>query len=213
MRYYVALIHKDKDSAFGVSFPDFPGCVTGGETIEEAIERAADILAAHVAGMREDGDPIPEPRSVEHIRKARDEWVDFTDATVAMVPLLDRTGKPKAVNVSLDTGFLQSVDRYAEAIGSTRSAVLTEGGTLLMRMRPTSKVNPSRLAEMSTGVSGNPLRKTRAVGEHSAFVFVKEVGGRTMREPATGRYVTATAKGGKTMAASALSQHPSGKKK
>ena len=46
MRYYVALIHKD--STFGVSFPDFPGCVTGGETIEEAIERAADILAAHV---------------------------------------------------------------------------------------------------------------------------------------------------------------------
>src|SRR5687767_9099952 len=79
MRYYVALIHKEKDSTFGVSFPDFPGCVTGGETIEEAIERAADILAAHVAGMREDGDPIPEPRSVEHIRKARDEWVDFTD--------------------------------------------------------------------------------------------------------------------------------------
>jgi predicted RNase H-like HicB family nuclease len=144
MRYYVALIHKDKDSTFGVSFPDFPGCVTGGETIEEAIERAADILAAHVAGMREDGDPIPEPLSIEHIRKAHDEWVDFTGATVAMVPLLDRTGKPKAVNVSLDTGFLQSVDRYAKAIGSTRSAVLTEGGTLLMRMRPSSKVNPGR---------------------------------------------------------------------
>lgn len=209
MRYYVALIHKDKDSAFGVSFPDFPGCVTGGETIEEAIERAADILAAHVAGMREDGDPIPEPRSVEHIRKGRDEWVDFTDATVAMVPLLDRTGKPKAVNVSLDTGFLQSVDRYAEAIGSTRSAVLTEGGTLLMRMRPSSKINPGRLAEMSLSASGVPARKTGAVAGH----FVREVGSQTMRESATGRYVTASTKGGKTVAASVLSRHPSSKKK
>jgi predicted RNase H-like HicB family nuclease len=209
MRYYVALIHKDKDSTFGVSFPDFPGCVTGGETIEEAIERAADILAAHVTGMREDGDPIPEPRSVEHIRKARDEWVDFTDATVAMVPLLDRTGKPKAVNVSLDTGFLQSVDRYAEAIGSTRSAVLTEGGTLLMRMRPSSKVNQGRLTEMSIGASGVSARETRVGAGH----FVKEVGSQTMRESATGRYVAAPARGGKTMAASVLSRHPSGKKK
>jgi predicted RNase H-like HicB family nuclease len=190
MRYYVALIHKDKDSTFGVSFPDFPGCVTGGETIEEAIERAADILAAHVAGMREDGDPMPEPRSVEHIRKGRDEWVDFTDAMVAMVPLLDRTGKPKAVNVSLDTGFLQSVDRYAEAVGSTRSAVLTEGGTLLMRMRPSSKVN-----------RGVPVRKTRGVAGH----FVKEVGNQPLRESASGRYVTSPARG--------LSRHPSSKKK
>ncbi|HJT12540.1 MAG TPA: type II toxin-antitoxin system HicB family antitoxin [Dongiaceae bacterium] len=192
MRYYVALIHKDRGSAFGVSFPDFPGCVTVGETIEEAIERAADILAAHVAGMQEDGDPIPEPRSVEHIRKARDEWVDFTDATVAMIPLLDRTGKPKAVNVSLDTGLLQSVDRYAEAIGSTRSAVLTGGGTLLMRMRPASKVNPARLSEMNVSASGSPLH-------------------RTLREAATGRYVTA--KGGRTMVKNVLSQRPSDKKK
>lgn len=191
MRYYVALIHKEKDSAFGASFPDFPGCVTVGKTIEEAIERAADILAAHVTGMREDGDPIPEPRSVAQIRKARDEWVDFTDATVAMIPLLDRTGKPKAVNVSLDTGFLQSIDRYAEAIGSTRSTVLTEGGTLLMRMRPASKVNPGRLAERSVSAS-DPLH-------------------RTLRETPTGRY--AAAKSGKTMAASILPRRPSGKKK
>jgi hypothetical protein len=166
--------------------------VTVGETIEEAIERAADILAAHVAGMQEDGDPIPEPRSVERIRKARDEWVDFTDATVAMIPLLDRTGKPKAVNVSLDTGFLQSVDRYAEAIGSTRSAVLTEGGTLLMRMRPASRVNPARLSEMSVSASGSPSH-------------------RTLREAATGRYVTA--KGGRTMVKNVLSQRPGDKKK
>src|SRR5689334_18666074 len=114
MRYYVALVHKQGNSAFGVSFPDFPGCVTAAETIEEAIERGSEILAAHVAGMQEDGDEIPGPRTVEEIYKAGEDWIDFEDAMIAMIPLLERTGKPKAVNVSLDTGFLQSVDRYAE---------------------------------------------------------------------------------------------------
>ncbi|MBL0942631.1 MAG: type II toxin-antitoxin system HicB family antitoxin, partial [Alphaproteobacteria bacterium] len=33
---YIALIHKDKNSDFGVSFPDFPGCITAGKTLDEA---------------------------------------------------------------------------------------------------------------------------------------------------------------------------------
>jgi predicted RNase H-like HicB family nuclease len=198
MRYYVALIHKDADSAFGVSFPDFPGCVTAADTIEEAMERAADVLAFHVAGMREDGDKIPEPRTIEQTRKAGDDWVDFENATVAMVPLLERTGRPKAVNVSLDTGFLQSVDRYAEAIGSTRSAVLTEGGLLLMRSRPAaSKVNPGRAAKSCRGDSGsNPVRRTKQVQPGDDFLFVKEAGRdkRFLRHSPAGRYNAGDAK-------------------
>ena len=33
---YVAIIPKDPDSDFGVSFPDFPGCITAGRTLDEA---------------------------------------------------------------------------------------------------------------------------------------------------------------------------------
>ena len=39
MATYIALLHKAKASSFGVTFPDFPGCVTGGETLEEAKRR------------------------------------------------------------------------------------------------------------------------------------------------------------------------------
>ena len=56
MRHYIALIHKDEDSDFGVSFPDFPGCITAGSSVQEA-------LALHIEGMNEDGLPIPEPSS------------------------------------------------------------------------------------------------------------------------------------------------------
>jgi predicted RNase H-like HicB family nuclease len=65
---YIAYLHKDKKSDYGVSFPDFPGCITAGSTLEEARKMAAEALAMHVAGMREDGEPIPEPSSLDDLR-------------------------------------------------------------------------------------------------------------------------------------------------
>jgi len=44
MRPYIALIHKEPKSDFGVSFPDFPGCVSAGSTLEEAASLAAEAL-------------------------------------------------------------------------------------------------------------------------------------------------------------------------
>ncbi len=64
---YIAIIHKEEDSDYGVSFPDFPGCVTVGETEGEAIAHASEVLALHIEGMKEDGEKIPEPSLAENI--------------------------------------------------------------------------------------------------------------------------------------------------
>ncbi|RWM20885.1 MAG: hypothetical protein E5X74_29085 [Mesorhizobium sp.] len=64
MRHYVGLVHKDGDSDFGVSFPDFPGAVTAGASLGEVRELAAQALAFHVEGLVEDGESIPEPSSL-----------------------------------------------------------------------------------------------------------------------------------------------------
>ena len=56
---YIAFLHKDSDSDFGVSFPDFPGCVTAGATLEEARQLAGEALGLHIEGMNEDGETIP----------------------------------------------------------------------------------------------------------------------------------------------------------
>ena len=52
---YIAYLHKEKDSDYGVSFPDFPGCITAGRTLEEARRTAVEALALHIRGMVEDG--------------------------------------------------------------------------------------------------------------------------------------------------------------
>jgi predicted RNase H-like HicB family nuclease len=50
MASYIAVLHKDADSDYGVDFPDFPGCVTAGETLEEARKMATGGVAPPSAG-------------------------------------------------------------------------------------------------------------------------------------------------------------------
>jgi predicted RNase H-like HicB family nuclease len=56
---YIAYLHKEKDSDYGVSFPNFPGCITAGRTLEEARRMAVEALALHIQGMIEDGLAVP----------------------------------------------------------------------------------------------------------------------------------------------------------
>ena len=78
---YIAYLHKENSSDYGVSFPDFPGCVTAGKTLHEAYEMAAEALALHIQGMVEDGDVIPEPSTLDQL--AGDP--DLADGMVALV--------------------------------------------------------------------------------------------------------------------------------
>ncbi|HEY8337445.1 MAG TPA: type II toxin-antitoxin system HicB family antitoxin [Tardiphaga sp.] len=82
---YIALVHKDKDTSYGVSFPDVPGCISAGDTFEGAIANAAEALAGHFAMMRADGDRIPKPRSIELLREDAVFVADAADAVIAFV--------------------------------------------------------------------------------------------------------------------------------
>src|ERR1700751_2326597 len=50
---YVAIVRKDPDSHFGVSFPDFLGCVTAGRTLDETKNMALEALSGHIEVMRD----------------------------------------------------------------------------------------------------------------------------------------------------------------
>ncbi len=67
MTSYIATVHKEKDSDYGVQFYDFLGCITAGETIEQARIMATEALEGHVKMMIEDGDFIPDPSALETI--------------------------------------------------------------------------------------------------------------------------------------------------
>ena len=85
MAGYIALVHKDEGTSYGVSFPDVPGCISAGYTFEEAIVNAGVALAGHFAAMRADGETIPAPRSFEALKRESDFTEDSADAIVTMV--------------------------------------------------------------------------------------------------------------------------------
>jgi predicted RNase H-like HicB family nuclease len=80
---YIAIIHKDPDSDFGVSFPDFPGCITAGRTLDEAKEMAREALRGHIALLREAGEPLPEPSTFDQVMSDP----QFRDGTAFLVEL------------------------------------------------------------------------------------------------------------------------------
>jgi predicted RNase H-like HicB family nuclease len=82
---YIALVHKDEGTSYGVSFPDVPGCISAGDTFEEALANAAEALAGHFAAMRADGEAIPAPRSFEDLRHDPKFAEDSADAIVTVV--------------------------------------------------------------------------------------------------------------------------------
>jgi predicted RNase H-like HicB family nuclease/regulator of extracellular matrix RemA (YlzA/DUF370 family) len=82
---YIALVHKDKDTSYGVSFPDVPGCISAGDTFAQAVDNASEALAGHLAIMEADGDKPPVARSIEELKKDKDFVDDWADAVVAFV--------------------------------------------------------------------------------------------------------------------------------
>lgn len=61
------MIHKEDASDYGVAFPDFPGVVSAGSSLEEVRDLAEQALAFHVEGLIEDGEVMPDPTSLAKV--------------------------------------------------------------------------------------------------------------------------------------------------
>lgn len=133
---YIAYLHKDKTSDFGVSFPDFPGCITAGRTLEEAHKMAAEALALHMAGMQEDGEEIPEPSTLDDL--ANDPTRE--GAVAFLVHADSATDRTVRFNLTAREKQLEQIDCLAEEAGLTRSAFMVQSSLRrapgLSRRRP-----------------------------------------------------------------------------
>ena len=66
MRY--AVIIEEGENSFGAYVPDLPGCAAVAETKEELMQLIQEAIDFHIEGLREDGQPVPEPSSsVEYV--------------------------------------------------------------------------------------------------------------------------------------------------
>ena len=106
---YIALIRKEADSDYGVEFPDLPGCVTAGVTLDEAAAMAREALALHLEGMAEEGEPLPEPSSLEDVAVL----AASAGAVPILVPAPRLKGRTVRINVTMDENLLTEIDDAA----------------------------------------------------------------------------------------------------
>ncbi len=116
---FFAYIRKEPGSDYGVEFPDVPGCVTAGHTLDEAWAMAAEALAGHLAMLEVEGGQIPVPSTLEALR---DDPLR-EDAIVALIDLRPDLLKAERVNVMIPRHLLGRIDA---ASGGNRSRFLVE---------------------------------------------------------------------------------------
>jgi len=124
MTHYFALVDEtaSKD-AFGVIFPDCPGCYAVGRSFDEAMGNAVEALREWMADRVASGFEPPPRRTAPELRADRSLAEDFgSGSVVASIPLLLDSGRPVRANISLDAGLLASIDAAAKLRGLTRSA-------------------------------------------------------------------------------------------
>ena len=132
MAYYPALIRKEAASDFGVEFPDFPGCVAAGGTLDEAVAEARNALEFHVEGMVAERQAIPAPTPLEEAMES----ADARGAAAILVPLRHSKGRAQRVNVTFDEFLLEEIDAEAARRGMTRSAFLADAARALIADEP-----------------------------------------------------------------------------
>jgi len=120
MRHYIGVVHQDEGSAYGVHFPDVPGCFSASDDMDSLLANANEALALHL-----EGEALPQARSLDAVRGDPDVAADLRDgAFLIAVPLIELSGRTMKANITMDAGLLSAVDHAAKERGLTRSSFL-----------------------------------------------------------------------------------------
>ena len=121
---FPVVVHKDHDSAYGVTIPDLPGCFSAGDTLDEALENTKEAIACHIEGLLMDEELVPIPQAIEkHYHNP-----DYSDGIweSVRVDISKISGKSKPIEVILPEQILTQLDKYAIKQGETRSSLLAQ---------------------------------------------------------------------------------------
>jgi predicted RNase H-like HicB family nuclease len=106
--FYPAIIERGLDS-FGVYFPDLPGCVSAGRTVQEAALGAEEALSGHLQVMADFGDPVPDPSEIDAV-----EAFEGSEEVARLLVRAERPGKAVRVQITMEEGLLAKIDRVAK---------------------------------------------------------------------------------------------------
>lgn len=120
MRYYVALVHKDPESAYGITFPDLPSVFSAADSDEDIIVNAIEALR-----LWAEDEKLPAPSSHHEIVERPDLRAELASgAFLIRVPFIEDDTRTVRANITMEAGTLAAIDQAAKQRGLTRSAFL-----------------------------------------------------------------------------------------
>ena len=122
MQYYIAVVHKDDGTAFGVHFPDVSGCFSAADEMDDLVPNAVEALSLYA----EDSE-LKAPSGIEDIRRDPDVMSDLAaGAFLVAIPLIENEARVVRANITLEQGMLKAIDMAAKQRKLTRSAFLAQ---------------------------------------------------------------------------------------
>lgn len=122
---YIALIHKDPGSIYGITVPDCTGCTAADKTLDGVLASGAEALRLWAESVDNAGHAVPTPRSFDDIMDDPEVTSEIAQGAVPVaLPLLADKGRSKRINLLVDAGLVEAIDHAATARGLTRTAFM-----------------------------------------------------------------------------------------
>lgn len=130
MYYFFAQFYPEPTGGYSVYFPDFPGCNTCGDDLNEAMTMATEALTGFLELSLEDGETIPQPldhdsAKAQSLAAYEQMGIPAQDGTLYMLVPADPKAEPYVrLNISMKPRLVAQIDRRAKEEGLTRSGLL-----------------------------------------------------------------------------------------
>ncbi len=122
MRYFIGVVHQEGQSAFGIHFPDVPGCFSAADDMQDLLANATEALSLHL-----EDEAIPDARPLDDVRSDEEVKEDLANgAFLLAVPHIQLSGRSSKANITMDAGLLNAIDQTAKQRGLTRSSFLAD---------------------------------------------------------------------------------------
>lgn len=130
---FTVVLHTDDGQHYGVTVPDLPGCFSGGDSFDDALDSVVEAIDLHAETLIEDGHDIPARQAIA-THQANPDYAGGVWAVVE-VPVEKYFGPAEKINITLPRLLLSRIDDYTKAHGATRSGFLAEAARAAMSGR------------------------------------------------------------------------------
>lgn len=127
---FTVVLHTDDGQRYGVIVPDLPGCFSGGDSLDDALDSVLEAIDLHVETLLEDGNALP-PRQPIATHQTNPDYAGGVWAVVD-APVEKYFGPAEKINITVPRVILSRIDEYAKSHGLSRSGFMVQAARTAM---------------------------------------------------------------------------------